>query len=189
MHGIQYGVFVGWSSPSIVLLTSDQSPLPTGKITTDEATWTAALKSLGFLLSCSVFGYVGTKFGRKWPLIILAIPLIVREHLHFCSFKRLIFISFLDDLATHIIRTEHLLYLRCEIYSRYTFQFCLKSFEIIHLIWFFFFKGIITAGIFSLTQFFFVEISNDRVRGLVSSTVLNTSSLGTLIGNARIYLS
>lgn len=46
-----------------------------------------------------------------------------------------------------------------------------------------FIQGFITAGIFSLTQFYFVEISNDRARGLVSSTVLNTSSFGILLGN------
>lgn len=118
LYGIQYGIFVGWSSPNIVLLTSDQSPLPSGKITTginvisftweslnhfknlfysfakmiylnempydlwilvDEATWTAALKSLGFLLSCTMFGFIASKFGRKWPLVILAIPLSVRD--------------------------------------------------------------------------------------------------------------
>lgn len=45
-----------------------------------------------------------------------------------------------------------------------------------------FIQGVITAGIFSISQFYFVEISNDKARGLVSSTVLNTSSLGILIG-------
>lgn len=72
-------MFVGWSSPNIVLLTSDKSPLPCGQISTDEATWTTALKSLGFTLTCPMVGFVGNKFGRKWPLIVLSLPLCVSD--------------------------------------------------------------------------------------------------------------
>lgn len=78
LYGIQYGTFIGWTSPSILLLTSDQSPLQTGKISTEEASWIAAIQCFGFLVSCTAFGFIANRFGRKWPLVILSIPIIVR---------------------------------------------------------------------------------------------------------------
>lgn len=71
---------VGWSSPSILLLTSKDSPLPTGRVTTDEASWIASLKSVGFTVSSVLFGVVANRFGRKWPLFFLSIPTIVRQN-------------------------------------------------------------------------------------------------------------
>lgn len=71
-------MMTGWSSPSIHLLTSKDSPLPTGTLTEDEASWTASLKSLGIVLCGSIAGLVANKFGRKWPMFLLIIPSIVR---------------------------------------------------------------------------------------------------------------
>lgn len=41
---------LGWSSPAIVLLTSDESPLPSGKISMVEGSWIASLTNLGGLV-------------------------------------------------------------------------------------------------------------------------------------------
>lgn len=76
--GTVYGIVVGWSSPSILLLTSDQSPLSSGKITLEQASWVTSLKSLGFLFTSPVCGIVANKFGRKWPLFYISIPSIVK---------------------------------------------------------------------------------------------------------------
>lgn len=43
--GFLYGITIGWSSPAIFLLTSIHSPLPTGPITMEEASWITSLKS------------------------------------------------------------------------------------------------------------------------------------------------
>lgn len=67
---INYGVATGWSSPSIDLLTSDKSPLPSGKITMDEASWVASALAIGALPGNVLYGFLIKKIGRKWPLIL-----------------------------------------------------------------------------------------------------------------------
>lgn len=68
----------GWTSPSIFLLETDETPLPSGKITVEEASWIASLLSIGCLFG-NVFGYVTNKFGRKVTLIFISIPTIVSK--------------------------------------------------------------------------------------------------------------
>lgn len=72
-----FGVFEGWTSPSIILLTSDETPLPSGKITMEEASWVAALQCVGCLFGNFLFGYFMNQFGRKVPLMMVAFPFIV----------------------------------------------------------------------------------------------------------------
>lgn len=71
------GVMVCWCSTCIDLLISDESPLPTGKITLDEASWVASLLQLGAMIANTYFGYITNNFGRKWPLLFVTIPMIV----------------------------------------------------------------------------------------------------------------
>lgn len=75
--GGTYGIMTGFSSPIILLLTSNHSPLPTGKISEDDASWITSLKALGALIGFAFFGIIAKRFGRKWPFIFLSIPLIV----------------------------------------------------------------------------------------------------------------
>lgn len=70
---------MGWSSPAIFLLTSNQSPLKTGKISMEEASWTASIKSIGSLIAYPLFGIIANKGGRKWPIAFLSIPAAVRH--------------------------------------------------------------------------------------------------------------
>lgn len=79
MLGFHFGLMNGWPSPALFLLTSDKSPLPTGQITLAQASWITSLKSIGMILGCAIAGILAKKFGRKWPLTVLAIPAIVRQ--------------------------------------------------------------------------------------------------------------
>lgn len=45
----------GWTSPSILILTGDESPLPSGKISMEEASWIASLSCFGGLLYFNYF--------------------------------------------------------------------------------------------------------------------------------------
>lgn len=77
---IGYGGMAGWCSPNIMLLTSVDSPLPTGKITMMEASWVASLVCVGGLIGNCFFGVILTTtnaFGRKLPLIFITFPTIV----------------------------------------------------------------------------------------------------------------
>lgn len=76
-----YGVTCGWSSPNVILLTSNETPLPSGPITMEQASWVASYICVGALFGNMFFGFITNKFGRKIPLIIIAIPTIVRDSL------------------------------------------------------------------------------------------------------------
>lgn len=70
------GVGLSWTSPSLEILKSDNSPLPSGRITTEEASWVASLWSLGGLIGNFMYLFITNKFGRKMPIISLAFPKI-----------------------------------------------------------------------------------------------------------------
>lgn len=78
MLTIGYGVSIGWSSPNVVLLTSSDSPLPSGQISMEEASWIASLLCIGGLAGNIFFGFITNAFGRKIPLILISIPAMVR---------------------------------------------------------------------------------------------------------------
>lgn len=59
---VALGMFGGWNSPSILLLTSEDSPLPTGPLTMEEASWVASLHCLGGLFGNIAFAYIGNIF-------------------------------------------------------------------------------------------------------------------------------
>lgn len=90
---ISYGITLGWPSPVLLLITSDESPLPSGKVTLESASWVASLLGIGALIGNLVFGFVINKFGRKLPLQLLAIPTFVRNFL-FNSFETVKMINF-----------------------------------------------------------------------------------------------
>lgn len=73
---MSYGMNCGWTSPSIIQLQSDNSPLPS-KITLDEVSWIASLSTVGGFIGNFTFGFMTNKFGRKSCLIAMAFPNIV----------------------------------------------------------------------------------------------------------------
>lgn len=73
-----HGLACGWPSSNVVLLLSDEPPLPSGKIDIDEASWVVGLFCIGGLIGNLVFGYITNNYGRKEPLLATAIPCIVR---------------------------------------------------------------------------------------------------------------
>lgn len=76
---VTHGICGGWMSPTIELLTSDKSPLESGKITMEEASWVASIICIGGLIGNILFGIMTNHFGRKVPLLFTAIPSIVRK--------------------------------------------------------------------------------------------------------------
>ncbi|XP_031629245.1 facilitated trehalose transporter Tret1-like [Contarinia nasturtii] len=74
---IGFGVTLGWSGPNLVVLKSNKSPLLTGKVTEDEGSWIASLLCFGCLIGNVFFGYVTSKFGRKTPLTMMTVPIII----------------------------------------------------------------------------------------------------------------
>ncbi|XP_055301605.1 facilitated trehalose transporter Tret1-like [Sitodiplosis mosellana] len=96
--GLACGMGLGWTSPSILVLTSDESPLPSGKITMEEASWITSLWSVGGLIGCMTFGFITSHFGRKWPLIFMIIPktiswllVLFAQNVYYLYISRIIF--------------------------------------------------------------------------------------------------
>lgn len=74
---IGYGAVCGWPSPSLILLQSDDSPLRSGPITVEEASWIGAMMCVGGLTGTFLFGWITNRYGRKISLCLLAIPQFV----------------------------------------------------------------------------------------------------------------
>lgn len=114
---VGFGVLEGWTSPSIALLTSNETPLASGKITMDEASWVASLLHVGALLGNIFFGYVTNNFGRKLPLMCIAIPMIVIS-LVYKVFHIILITSF---LFSRYVGCSFGLEKMCTIYTRRDF--------------------------------------------------------------------
>lgn len=74
-----YGITCGWPSPNLLLLLSDETPLPTGKISMDDASWIAALLCVGGFVGNLFFGYITNNYGRREPLLVISAPAIVNN--------------------------------------------------------------------------------------------------------------
>lgn len=74
---IVYGIVCGWPSPNIPILSSQDTPLPTGPLSHEELSWISSILCIGGLTGTFLFGWIGNHFGRKYPLCFLTVPLCV----------------------------------------------------------------------------------------------------------------
>ncbi|XP_052864416.1 uncharacterized protein LOC128271025 [Anopheles cruzii] len=72
-----YGVTVGWPAPIIPLLRSPETPLPSGPITVEEASWVGATLCIGGTTGTILFALIHTYFGKKVGLLLMAVPHLV----------------------------------------------------------------------------------------------------------------
>uniref|UniRef100_A0A1B0D7W0 Major facilitator superfamily (MFS) profile domain-containing protein n=1 Tax=Phlebotomus papatasi TaxID=29031 RepID=A0A1B0D7W0_PHLPP len=68
------GFTLGWTSPLFPLLISDQTPLADGPISVEEASWITSIFYLSGCVGCIVFGRLADYIGRKWTIVLAAIP-------------------------------------------------------------------------------------------------------------------
>lgn len=71
------GCGVGWLSPSLPILMSNESPLKSGTITTNEAGWIGSILSLGAVLGTLCFGLLTNVIGTKKSMMACIIPTLV----------------------------------------------------------------------------------------------------------------
>lgn len=72
-----HGCVVGWISPSLPILLSNDSPLASGPLTKTEAGWIGSVIPCGAFLGTMLFGILANYIGSKNSLILSIIPLIV----------------------------------------------------------------------------------------------------------------
>ncbi|GAB0098154.1 hypothetical protein DMENIID0001_138610 [Sergentomyia squamirostris] len=93
---LMYGISVGWVSPTVPLLLSEDTPLPMGPITKRQASLISALLYICGLVGSLAFGWLADRVGRKWALFLGTLP-------HVCAHLLIIF-------ATDVV---HLYISRC----------------------------------------------------------------------------
>ncbi|GAB0091274.1 hypothetical protein DMENIID0001_060930 [Sergentomyia squamirostris] len=71
---IVFGITVSWVSPVVPILVTEESTLPSGMISKDEASWINSVTCLGAIAGNFIFGTLVDRIGRKWSLFLLAIP-------------------------------------------------------------------------------------------------------------------
>ncbi|XP_059610684.1 facilitated trehalose transporter Tret1-like [Phlebotomus argentipes] len=72
-----FGLSIGWVSPSIPQLLSPESPLPSGPISVDEASWVSSIPYLSGAFGTVIFGWLVDHLGRKYSVYIGAVPNII----------------------------------------------------------------------------------------------------------------
>lgn len=63
---------------AFLLLTSENCPLPTGRVLMSEIAWIGAILGIGGLVGTVVVGWLADFAGRKNSLLLMAVPQIVR---------------------------------------------------------------------------------------------------------------
>lgn len=71
---ILFGFVLGWTSPAIIFLQSEDSPLESGPISINDASLMTSLLSVGAVLGCVLAGWLANAIGRKISLQILILP-------------------------------------------------------------------------------------------------------------------
>lgn len=69
-----YGISMGWLSMALPLLQSNESPLESGPITTEEISRTGSIIMLGALFGNFLSGYIVRVAGAKNLIFLLGIP-------------------------------------------------------------------------------------------------------------------
>lgn len=77
MITITYGIACGWPSPTVPILGSEETPIESGPLTSDELSWVVGMMCFGGFTGTLLIGWITDRIGRKYPLWILAIPSLV----------------------------------------------------------------------------------------------------------------
>lgn len=87
-----FGAGLSFTTCSYMLWISDETPLPSGKLSVFEASLVTSLLCVGCLAGNFLFVSLSAKYGRKIPLLFLAIPQIVSNGLAASAFVMINFI-------------------------------------------------------------------------------------------------
>lgn len=90
---IGFGAVLGWPSAGLLVLESEDSPLPTGPLTVVQKSWVSALMYLGGSLGCLFFGWASNRYGRKKPMMGAAFPQLVNNCNFYFSMEDISFIN------------------------------------------------------------------------------------------------
>lgn len=76
---VSYGICVGWISPSLLILRSEQlTPLLSGSVTTEESSWIGSILCFGAILGSIFFGCLANYIGTKNAVLCCSVPVSVK---------------------------------------------------------------------------------------------------------------
>lgn len=73
---MSHGCIVGWLSPALPILFSDNTPLITGPMTNEQLSWISSMSSIGAIVGTFIFGFMSSMMGSKRAMTFLALPAI-----------------------------------------------------------------------------------------------------------------
>lgn len=161
-----YGCGVGWFSPALPLLLSPDTPLLSGPLRTDQLSWAGSITAISAALGSLLFGYWTVKVGTKRTMLILSIPQIVRLHSTTC-------------------RT-------CFNWNHLQISWALLIFgpAAEYIVASRFLTGLVGGGAQTCTALYFAEISDDNIRGKLSTFYSLLRNSGVLLAYVLgIYLN
>lgn len=78
-----FGSSCGWPSSSIPFLSSEDSHLSSGPISTEEASWIVGILCFGGIFGNLFFGWLSNIWGRKCTMCLLPFPSLVNNIVKF----------------------------------------------------------------------------------------------------------
>lgn len=73
---LNHGCIVGWFSPALPILLSENTPLLTGPLSNEELSWVSSMSSIGAICGTFIFGFISSQIGPKRAMTLLAFPAI-----------------------------------------------------------------------------------------------------------------
>nr|CAD7424470.1 unnamed protein product [Timema monikensis] len=77
LSGFAQGIAIGWPSPSLPLLQSQDTPLGGQPMTEEGSSWVASLICLSAFLATPVFSFIADKYSRKLTGYLVGVPIII----------------------------------------------------------------------------------------------------------------
>lgn len=71
---ILYGYASGWTSSSLLILESDESPLVEGAMDQEQRSWVTSLFAISGVAGTIIYYFIADFMGRKLPLWSVAVP-------------------------------------------------------------------------------------------------------------------
>lgn len=161
-----YGCGLGWFSPALPLLLSSDTPLISGSLTVEQLSWSGSIASITSAIGSLIYGYWTVRIGTKRSLLTLFIPQLVICHsfANFCEFCEF---SEQKEIVLYLQLSWLLLIFgpiaECIILSRLL-------------------TGLVGGGAQTCTALYFAEISDDNIRGKLSTFYSLLRNLGILLG-------